>query len=222
MSGAGQIILTSLFHSAYVRRSAHLLDDNRVKEDLKMSTEKVPCHEFGDILAEHVLRQIKENRDGAPNPELRRFVQSVKAGADAETIDNEILFLLSFCLSQICAFHIDDRSYLDELIPCFYYALASHRSSEPSSFGEIAISRYVGYLEPYALDQKRMVQPREGVIPWKFMLSQFGKNLRSDFNFETDYSDFVPASVGLGEYIAVKMEFIEKVLDKLEFGNGTS
>ena len=186
------------------------------------NSEKVSCHEFADILAEHVLRQIRENRDEAPNPEFRRFAQSVKADADAETIDNEILFLLSFCLSQICAFHIDDRAYLDELILRLYYALASQRSSEPSNFGAIAISRYEGYLEPYALDQKRMVQRPNGIIPWKFMLSQLGKNLRSDYDFETDYSDFFPASIGLREYIAVNMEFIKGTLDKLEFGKATT
>lgn len=185
-------------------------------------SEKVTCHEFADILAEHVLRQIKGNRDEHPNPEFRHFAQSVKADADAETIDNEILFLLGFCLSQICAFHIDNQSYLDKLILRFYYSLVSQRSSEPSIFGAIAISRYEGYLEPYALDQKRMVQRPKGMIPWKFMLSQFGKNLRSDFDFETDHSDFVPASIGLGEYIASNMEFIKKVLDKLEFDKGTS
>jgi len=185
-------------------------------------SEKYSCQEFADILAEHVLRQIKENRNGAPNPVFRRFAQSVKADADAETIDNEILFLLGFCYSQICAFHIDDQSYLDKLILRFYYSLVSQRSSEPSIFGAIAISRYEGYLEPYALDQKRMVQRPKGMIPWRFMLSQFGKNLRSDFDFETDHSDFVPASIGLGEYIAANMEFMEKVLDKLEFGKGIS
>ena len=185
-------------------------------------SEKVSCHEFADILAWYILRQIKENRDRVPNPQLRYFAQSVKADADAETIDNEILFLLSFIISQICAFHIDNRSYLDELIPRFYHALASQRSSEPSAIGAIAMSRYKGYLEPYALDQKRMVQHPKGMIPWKFTLSQLGKNLRSDFNFETDHSDFVPASIGLSAYIAGDMEFIKGTLDKLDFGKETS
>jgi hypothetical protein len=186
-------------------------------------SEKVSCQEFADILAEYVLRQIKENRDGAPNPQFRRFAQSIIPDGDAENIDNEILFLLSFIMSQICAFHIDDRSYLDKLIPRFYRVLAaSQRGLEPSIFEAIAIDRYKEYLEPYALDWERMVQRPKGMIPWKFMLSQFGKNLRSDFDFETGYSDFVPASIGLGEYFAVNMEFIKGTLDKLEFGNENS
>jgi len=109
-------------------------------------SEKASCQEFADTLAWYVLRQIKENRDRVPNPQLRCFAQSVKADADTETIDNEILFLLSFFLSQICVFHIDDRSYLDELIPRFYHSLASQRSSESSNFGAVAASRYKEYL----------------------------------------------------------------------------
>lgn len=185
-------------------------------------SEKVSCQEFADILAWYVLRQIKENRDRAPNPQLRCFAQSVKADADTETIDDEILFLLTFCLSQICAFHIDDQSYLDELIPRFYHVLASQRSSEPSIFVALAIDRYKGYLEPYALDKKRMVQRPKGMIPWRFMLSQLGKNLRSEFDFETDRSDFVPASMGLQVTFECDMEFIKGTLDKLDFGKETS
>ena len=59
------------------------------------NSEKISCQEYADILVLYVLSQIKENRDAHPNPELRRFAQSVKADADAETVDNEILFLLS-------------------------------------------------------------------------------------------------------------------------------
>jgi len=185
-------------------------------------SEKVSCHEFADILAWYVLRQIKENRDRVPNPQLRCFAQSVKADADAETIDNEILFLLSFVISQICAFHIDDQPYLDELIPRFYHTLASQRGSDPAIFGALAISRYQEYLEPYALDQKRMVQHPKGMIPWKFMLSQLGKNLHSEFDFATDRSDFVPASMGLQVTFECDTEFIKRTLDKLDFGKETS
>jgi|CXWL01.1.fsa_nt_gi hypothetical protein len=185
-------------------------------------SERLTCQEFAEILAWSVMRQIKENRDRAPNPQLRCFAQSVNADADTETIDNEILFLLSFCLSQICAFHIDDQPYLDELIPRFYHTLASQRGSDAAIFGALAISRYKGYLEPYALDKKGLVQHPEGMIPWKFMLSQLGKNLHSEFDFATNRSDFVPASMGLQVTFECDTEFIKGTLDKLDFGKGTS
>lgn len=202
------------------QEGVHSSQSNTLSEE-RMS-EKASCQEFADILAWYVLRQIKENRDKVPNPQLRCFAQSVKDDTDGETIDNEILFLLSFFLSQICAFHIDDRSYLDELIPRFYHSLGSQRSSEPSHFGAIAISRYNEYLEPHALDMERMIQDQKGAIPWKSMLSQLGRILRSDFNIDTDDSSFVPAAIGLSEYFAINMEFIKGALDKLDFGKETS
>jgi hypothetical protein len=185
------------------------------------NSEKISCHEFADILAWYVLRQIKENRDQHPNPDLRLFAKSVKADADAEIIDNEILFLLSCFLSQICAFYIDDRSYLDELIPRFYHVLANQRSSKPSIFEAIAISRYMGYGEAYDLDIEKLHRGR-AIILWKFMLSQFGKNLRSDFDFDTEVPDFLPASMALGAYYKANMEYIKKTLPKLDFGKCTS
>jgi len=189
------------------------------------NSEKISCQEFADILAWYVLRQVNENRDAHPNPELRRFAQSVKAAADTETVDNEILFFLSVFLSQACAFHIDDRSYLDELIPRFYHVLASQRSSNPSIFEAIAISRYIGYGEPYDLDYKKLneyIPHQSFIIMWKFMLSQFGRNLRNDFDFDTDNSDFIPASMALGAYYIANMEFIKKTVGDLKFGKGTS
>ena len=53
------------------------------------------------------------------------------------------------------------------------------------------------------------------------MLSQFGKNLRTDYDFDTEASDFSRASMALGAYVVSNMEFIKKTLDKLEFGKGT-
>lgn len=182
------------------------------------SSEKLSCPDFADILAWSVLRSIKENRDGPPYPELHRFAQSVKADADAETIDNEILLLLSFLLSRACVFVIDDRPYLDELIPRFYNVLASHRWSEPSIFEALAIARYEEYLEPYNLDIEEIVRSRKNRTLFKFTISQFGKNLRSNYDFETDDSDYTAASIALAATFTSELEFIRETLDKLEFG----
>lgn len=185
---------------------------------LPSSSEKLSCHDFADVLAVDALRSVKENKNESPYPELHRFAQSVKADADDWTIDNEILFLLSFLVSQVCAFEIDDRSYLDELIPRFYRVLASQRCSEPSIFESLAIVRYEEYLEPYNLDMKEIARSRKNRILFKFTISQFGKNLRSDFDFDTDDSDFVPATLSLSVFYAANMKLIRLTLDKLEFG----
>lgn len=61
-----------------------------------------------------------------------------------------------------------------------------------------------------------MVQRQEGAIPWRFMLSQLGKNLRIEFDFATDPSEFVPASLLLSVYFSVLTEWIEKLLDRID------
>jgi len=97
--------------------------------------EKLSCQDFADILADHVSRAVLENRDGPPSPELRKFAQSVDPTAAKDTIDAEILFLLSFLLSQVCVIRIGDRANLDDLVPSFYKALASRVRSEVKGSG---------------------------------------------------------------------------------------
>lgn len=88
-------------------------------------SERFSCDEFAEVLAIHVLHQINESREEHPNIELRLFAKSVNSNVDTETLDNEILFFLSFIVSQVCSVRINDRTYLDELVPRFYYLVAS-------------------------------------------------------------------------------------------------
>jgi len=64
--------------------------------------------------------------------------KSVRPDAPSDVIDSGILFLLGFFLSQICALQIDEKDYLDELIPGFYAALASKVGSKPLAFEDLA------------------------------------------------------------------------------------
>ncbi len=184
--------------------------------------EKVSCQEFAQILAQYVLRSVVENKNGPPNTELRRFAKSVRPDAPSDVIDSEILFLLGFLLSQICALQIEEKDYLDELIPGFYAALASNAGANPLAFEDLARSRYENYGEPYARDMKRMQSQHSGVILWKFILDQLGKNLRSNFDFERDTSDFIPASLTLGIYFTENMKFVRKIINDLDRRTGKS
>lgn len=122
-------------------------------------------------------------------------------------------------MSQICALQIKEQDCLDELISGLYSGLVSMVGPNPEDFEYIARSRYQAYLEPYDLDIERMRHQKSGTIPWKAILARFGSNLRNDFDFETDVSDFVPASLALDIYFEENLKFVRKSLNSLDLRN---
>lgn len=119
-------------------------------------------------------------------------------------------------MSQICALQIKDEDYLDELILALYSGLASMGGPNQETFERLARSRYQDYLECYGHDMERMRIQKSIAIPWKSILARLGNNLRNNFDFETDASDFVPASLALGIYFEENLKFIRKSLNKLD------
>lgn len=181
----------------------------------KAVADEARINEFAEFIAGYVLFEFN-SRDSTQYPQFRQFAQSVNANADAETIDNEILCFNAFNMTQMLAQEINDHSCLDQLVPRFYALIASQRKSESPRFESIPMQRrFVGYLESYNLDLERMRETRKGTIPWKFMLSQLGRNLRGDFDIERDYSEFVPASIALSSYFVENSKFTKMILDKV-------
>lgn len=184
--------------------------------------DKVSCQEFSQILAWTISRSVLENKNKPPSSELRRFAISVCPNAQENVVTCEILFLLGFLMSQICALQIKEQDCLDELILGLYSGLVSMVRSNSEDFENVARSRYQAYLEPYGFDIERMRHQKSGTIPWKAILARLGSNLRNDFDFETDESDFVPASLALGIYFEENLKFVRKSLNTLELRNSGS